>query len=230
MQAALEQAAAGWRQADQRHSREQADAEAQAWRASLWAARQLQLAVAPAARTALADPRHPVAVRREAIRCLVECGDAKDSKALWQALEDVDSGVRTAASAALARLGGDPVLPHLERAKSVDGATLRPVLRGSVRGGRPFAVQRLNSGKPRRRFIWNNGKSRRWLAQPRRLVGNQSDPARLQPWSVGGEAAQTALQNILDNKCEDNAIRSHRVQKLAGVGGTADSQSDCSRG
>ena len=43
MQTALEQAANGWRQADERHLWEQAGAEAYAWRASLWAARQLQL-------------------------------------------------------------------------------------------------------------------------------------------------------------------------------------------
>lgn len=124
-----------------------------------------------------------MAVRREAIRCLVECGDAKDSKALWQALEDVDSGVRTAASAALARLGGDPVLPHLERAKSVDGATLRPVLRVVLSG----ADGRLLSSAEQRQaalpVYLEQRKSRRWLVAPRRLVGNPGrDPARLQPW------------------------------------------------
>ncbi|MEZ5579759.1 MAG: hypothetical protein R3F40_10350 [Candidatus Competibacteraceae bacterium] len=48
---------------------------------------------------------------REAIRCLAECGDAKDSNVLLQALEDV--GWRSAQRPALARLGSEPVLQHL---------------------------------------------------------------------------------------------------------------------
>jgi len=216
VQAALERAANGWRQADERHSWEQAGAEAQAWRAALWAARQLQLAVAPAARAALADPRHPIAVRREAIRCLAECGDAKDSNLLLQALEDVDAGVRAAASAALARLGGDSILQHLEQSKSVDGAALRPVLRAVL----PKADGRLlASAEQRQTALPVYLEQREVAALVRRATATDAEAAiRLSAIAalgrLGGEAAQTALQGILANKSEDGTIRAIAFKSL----------------
>lgn len=216
VQAALERAANGWRQADERHSWEQAGAEAQAWRAALWAARQLQLAVAPAARAALADPRHTIAVRREAIRCLAECGDAKDSNVLLQALEDVDAGVRAAASAALARLGGEPVLQHLERSKSADGAALRPVLRAVL----PKADGRLLANAEQRQTALPVYLEQREVAAlVRRATATDGEAAARSSaiaalGRLGGEAAQTALQGILANKSEDGAIRAIAFKSL----------------
>ncbi|MDG4551867.1 MAG: HEAT repeat domain-containing protein [Candidatus Contendobacter sp.] len=216
VQAALERAATGWRQADERHSWEQAGAEAYAWRAALWAARQLQLAVAPVARAALADPRHPVAVRREAIRCLAECGDAKDSNALLQALEDVDAGVRAAASAALARLGGDSALQHLERSRNVDGAALRLVLRAVLRGadGRLLA-----SAEQRQTALPVYLEQREVAALVRRATAADGEAAARSSaiaalGRLGGEVAQTALQGILANKSEDGAIRAIAFKSL----------------
>ena len=237
VQTALERAATGWRQADERHSREQAEAEAHAWQASLWAARQLQLAVAPAARAALADTRHPVAVRCEAIRGLAECGDAKDSDALLPALADVDSGVRAAASAALARLGGAPVLQYLERSRSADGAALRPVLRAVL----PGAEDRLLATAERRQTVLPVYlEQQETAALIRRATGADGEAATRSSaiaalGRLGGAAAQTALQGILANSNEDSGIRAmafkslRRLERRAGIKPKAISIKDLTR-
>ena len=237
VQTALERAATGWRQADERHSREQAEAEAHAWQASLWAARQLQLAVAPAARAALADTRHPVAVRCEAIRGLAECGDAKDSDALWPALADVDSGVRAAASAALARLGGAPMLQHLERSRSADGAALRPALRAVLAGA---DGRWLVSAERRQTVLPVYLEQQETAALVRHATGADGEAAARSSaiaalGRLGGEAAQTALQGILANRNEDSGIRAmafkslRRLERRAGIKPKAISIKDLTR-
>ena len=209
VQTALERAANGWRQAEQ-HQPRIAAAEAQAWQASLWAARQLQLAVGPAAQAALAHPRHPVAVRCEAIRSL-----AAESPALLPALDDADAGVRLAASAALARFGSDPVLRYVDRSRNIDGAALRPAL-----------IHALPSSEGR----WLATPEQRQAALPvyleqrddatliRRATAADRDPARSSAIAalgrLGGDAAQTALQGILSLPNEDSAIRAIAFKSL----------------
>jgi hypothetical protein len=129
VETAIKRAADGWTQATAHHLREQAEAEAQAWQAALWAARQLALKAAPVLRAALVDMRIPATVRCEALRALAECGDASDQVLLVLLLSEVDPDVRAAASAALARLSAPAALPSLEKSTSMDGAALRPVLR-----------------------------------------------------------------------------------------------------
>lgn len=210
VQTALERAANGWRQADQQHQPRIAATEAQAWQASLWAARQLQLAVGPAAQEALANPRHPVAVRCEAIR-----GVAADSPALLQALDDADAGVRLAASAALARFGSDPVLRYLDRSRNIDGAALRPALINAL----PKSEGRwLATTEQRQAALPVYLEQRDDAALIRRATATDRDPARSSAIAalgrLGGDAAKTALQGILSHPSEDSAIRAIAFKSL----------------
>jgi len=216
VQAALEQAAQGWRRATEQHQEELAHAEAQAWRASLWAAQRLQLAIAPAARAALADPRHPAAVRCEAIHGLAVCGDAKDGPALLPLLEDGDARLRAAASAALARLNRQAALRHLEQLKNADSAALRPVLQAVLADtSSPLLTnaEQLQAALP----VYLE---RRDIAALAQRAGASDGETAMRSSAIAAlgcldsQAAQTALQNILANKSEDGAIRALAFKSL----------------
>jgi len=124
--------------------------------------------------------------------------------------------VRAAASAALARLGGEPVLQHLERTKTVDGAALRPVLRAVL----PKADGRLLASTEQRQAALPVYLEQREVATliQRAMAINSEAAARSSAIAalgrLGGEAAQTALQGILANKSEDDAIRAIAFKSL----------------
>ncbi|MFZ1327245.1 MAG: HEAT repeat domain-containing protein, partial [Candidatus Contendobacter sp.] len=217
VEAALKRAADGWRQANAQHLQEQAEAEAQAWQAALWAARQLQLKAAPLMRVALADAQIPAAVRCEALRGLAECGDASDQALLVPLLSEVDTDVRAAASAALARLGAPAALPSLEKSTSMDGAALRPVLRAVL----PNAEGRLLATAEQRQAALPIVLEQQDAAALIRRATTAGDAARSSAIAalgrLGGDAAKTALEGILANKGEDGAIRALAFKSLRRV-------------
>ena len=217
VQTAVQRAADGWRQAEQQHWREQAATEAQAWQAGLWAARQLQLKAAPMMRAALADSRIPNAVRCEALRGLAECGDASDQALLLPLLNAVDPAIRSAASAALARLSGNAALPVLEKSTSVDGAALRPMLRAVA----PNAEGRLLATVEQRQAALPILLEQHDAAALIRRATTASDAARSSAIAalgrLGGDAVKTALEGILANKGEDSGIRAVAFKSLRRV-------------
>jgi ParB family chromosome partitioning protein len=217
VETAIKRAADGWTQATAHHLREQAEAEAQAWQAALWAARQLALKAAPVLRAALVDMRIPATVRCEALRALAECGDASDQVLLVLLLSEVDPDVRAAASAALARLSAPAALPSLEKSTSMDGAALRPVLRAVL----PNAEGRLLATTEQRQAALPIVLEQQDVAALIRRATTAGDAARSSAIAalgrLGGDAAQSALEGILANKGEDGAIRALAFKSLRRV-------------
>ena len=124
--------------------------------------------------------------------------------------------MRAAASAALARLGGESVLQHLEWPKNADSAALRPVLRAVLPGadGRLLA-----SVEQRQTALPVYLEQREVAALVRRATVTDGEAAvRLSAIAalgrLGGEAAQAALQGILANKSGDGAIRAIAFKSL----------------
>lgn len=223
VRAALDASASDWRGAREqhvgvgadKHGRELQTSRAEAWRASLWAAKRLGIDAGAQAREALGSGHVPAPVRREAARFLARHGTASDMGVLTPALSDPDAGVRSAAAAAAAMLAPEQAASVLAGLAVGDAAALRPMVAAAL----PSASKELLLSA-----------SSRSVALPvalgdQRVEGliavaqaSGKDPARLVAIAalgrIGGEAALAALEALHANEAEEDAIRSAAYNAL----------------
>ena len=127
--AAVARSEAGWRAASRDPARETDEAEA--WRASLWAARRVgssgAVAVESAAIQAVRDDRAPPVVRREAAEVLATAGSTPGLAALAQVAGDRDRQVRAVASRAIASRAGAATIVVRAQGSRADATTIAPL-------------------------------------------------------------------------------------------------------
>ncbi|MFO1351630.1 MAG: HEAT repeat domain-containing protein [Gammaproteobacteria bacterium] len=214
LQAAAARAARGWRQAHDEHLGVRAEAEANAWWASLWAARQLKLDIGQEARVALADSRPPNPVRRAAIHCLAQCGNRSDSRLLAPLLTDADPGIRSAAADALASLDGAQAGSQMAELEGADGAALRPMLRAALPNSAPL----LATPEIRQISLPVYLEERHSAGLMKSAGAAGKAPARLSAIAalgrIGDEQAKTTLADILANRSEDGEVRAAAFKAL----------------
>ncbi|MCA9673013.1 MAG: HEAT repeat domain-containing protein, partial [Myxococcales bacterium] len=225
---AVQAAEQAWREARQRASKARAaggngdavTAAANAWHASLWAARQLEADVSASARTALTAREHPTAVRREAIRYLGahagSGGGAGDvEQVMVSALSDPDAEIRAAAASAVSRLEPARGAAILGQLAAPDAAALVPVVRAAL----PVAGEDLLGDERGRQLALpvclGEGRVEQLVAIAQ---AEGKDPARLAAIAalgrIGGDAARAALQAILARDGEQAAIKAATYRAL----------------
>lgn len=211
---AADSAAAEWSRTHTDQGPQRA-AHEQAWRACLWASRRLGGQATAAARAAIETTDSPIGVRREALRLLIEHGDASDVDRVAPLLADADAIVRRAAADLVSRHAPGRATELLRAQTVADAATLAPVatLAFESAAGELLAADETRS-----------------LVLPVALGANSVDPlvalaqqsgkstARLTAIGslgrLGGEPAEQALKNILDQSSEPQPVRKAAFRAL----------------
>lgn len=183
----------------------------EAWRASLWAADRLSADVGDAARKTIGMREAPAPVRCEALRFVAHHGSAKDLALMQPCLTDPDASVRARAAAAIAALAPERTRSVIEQTPVADAASMGPVVEAALAES-PDAVKKLLGNDASRQVVLPVvlGKKRdqdlMGLA-----TGKGEDASRLVAIAslgrIGGSEAEKALQSILDNKKEKDAVR-----------------------
>jgi ParB family chromosome partitioning protein len=227
--AALERSQAQWLEARQRISgahddtgRARMAAAEDAWQASLWAADRLSAKAGAAARAAVTMRDAPAPVRCAALRFLAHHGSAADLDLVRACLTDPDAAVRARAAATAATLAPARAQELIEHAVVADAAALGPVVKAAIAGSPGAARELLGRDRSRRLVLPAVLGDRRSPELAGSLVALATAPgqdtARLAAIAAlgraGGDQAAAALQAILDDKTEIDAVRAAAFKAL----------------
>jgi ParB family chromosome partitioning protein len=196
-------------------TRDRIQAHEEAWRAGLWAATRLGAAAGDEVRGVVGDGDVPTGVRREALRFLAAHGGADDLSAIQPCLSDPDAGIRTAAAAAVATLAPEQTSGVISDLTVADGAALRPIVMAAI----PVAGrQLLESDVGRRVTLPVVLGSRRVEELVAIATAGGKDPARLAAIAslgrIGGEEAEAALKQVLEQEKKEDTIRAAAFRAL----------------
>ncbi len=190
-------------------------AHAQAWRASLWAARRLGGAGLSAARTALSQTQAPAFVRREALRLLAAHGDASDVDRAVALLSDPDGGVRGAAAELVGTRAPERSTVVLQAQTVADAASISTVAHAALERS---AAALLASDSARSVVLPAALGGRRVEELSALATTSGKDPGRLTAIGslgrLGGDQARTTLEGILGKKTEPEVVRKAAFRAL----------------
>jgi hypothetical protein len=191
--------------------KEALDLEAAAWTSALWAAAKVGADVRARARTAASSEALPRGVREEAIRYLSLLGAREDAHSVEGALVDPHGGARALAAEACARLEPDAAEAVLSRVSVADPAAMLPLTRAAIASKPGATAKLLSSGSGRRLALWAIVADRRERELIEVAAKKGNDQGRLAAIAalgrIGGQAGRDALEAILADRSEDDAVR-----------------------
>lgn len=223
---AVKRSAGDWSAARQRISgshdsagRERLSHAESAWRASLWAADRLAAdAGGAAAREAVAMADAPADVRCIALRFLANHGSRDDVPAIEPSLSDPDASVRVAAAATLASLAPDRSSGVLAAMAVADAAAMGPVVEAAIAAA-PDSAHTMLQGDAGRQLILPVVLGQKRVAELVTVASaTGKDTSRLVAISslgrITGDEARGALEQILANESEEDAVRAAAFKAL----------------
>lgn len=189
--------------------------ENRAWHATMWAAARLGADAKAAAFRAIASDDAPADVRVEALRLVAGTGSAADVPRVQPALSASDASVRAAAATTIVGLDRAAASAVLRETAVPDPGAVGPVVRAALEAD-ANAVLASDAERPIALFSVVGDQRVDELAQVASAAGESA--ARLSAifalGRIGGEAAASTLQSILDADGEPDAVRAATFKAL----------------